>query len=563
MPQRLRLLLPTILLTLPTLLTAQEDLRDLVRRVKPGVVTIAVFDSTEGVLGMGSGFFVSPDRIVTSRHVVERASRAEYRTSTGEISTIVGVVADNPTADIVKLAVRPPAGEGATLLLASGLPEQGEGVVAIGSPHGLELTVSEGIISSLRSDPMIGTLLQITAPISPGSSGGPILNRKGEVVGIASWVMAEGQNLNFAVPVAKVAELKDHPLLPFDEWRKRSHTTFGPLLPPEFADDPQKAAFLADYALMRGRSFYERGDYEQAIRMTTSAAMLNPSLVDAWKINATAEMRLGHNEHAEIPLRQAIRLEPKNLAIRAQLGNAFYYQKKLTEAIREYEAILAIDSTYGMAWNGLGRALYSEYPERRDEAVEYLHRALRYDSTLAEAWYFLGRYHTEGKRPAEAVDAFRRSLILQPDVHPAVMGLTQGLTTLGRWEEAADVWREYLGNHPEDAEAHLQLGTIMNLTERYVEAIPSIRHSIELRSDHAPAHYALGVALAGSGKMEEGFRALIEAIRHDPDFAPAHHALGMAYLSYRKDKGAALEEYKILKGLDSVMAEDLFKAIYR
>lgn len=566
MVQRCRSILFLLLLS-PALLSAQDDLRDLVRRVKPGVVTLAVFDSTGGVIGMGSGFFVAPDRIVTNRHVVERASRAEYRMASGEIAMVEGVAADNPATDLVKLVVRPPLGEATTLQLSDVPPEEGERIVAIGSPRGLELTVSEGIVSSLRSDPMIGTLLQITAPISPGSSGGPILNRRGEVVGVASWVMAEGQNLNFAVPVARVAELKEGPTRSFDEWRRTSHATFDPLsappLPPEFAEDPQKAAFLADYALMRGRAFYGRGDWEQAIEMTTTAAMLNPSLVDAWKINATAEMRLGHHEHAEYPLMQAIRLEPKNLALRVQLGDTYYYRKMPAEAIGRYEAALAIDSTYGIAWNGLGRTIFEEYPARRDEAAQYLLRALRYDSTIAEAWYVIGRYHVIGKRSADAVDAFERSLALQPDVPPAVLGLADGLGALGRFSEASDVLRAYLANHPADAEAHLRLGMVMNGAGRYADALSPIRRSLELRGDHAPSHYALGVALAGSGKQEDGFRSLIEAIRHDPDYAPAHHALGLSYLTYRKDRAAALEEYRILKDLDPVMAKDLFEAIYR
>lgn len=484
--------------------------------------------------------------------------------SSGTIAVVMGVVAENPVADLVMLAVGRPPGKVTTLALAEDEPEEGERVVAIGSPRGLELTVSEGIVSSLRSDPMIGNLLQITAPISPGSSGGPILDSRGQVVGVASWVMAEGQNLNFAVPVARVAELKEHSPLPFDEWRRASHGAVARVpLPPELAADPQKALFLADYALTRGRAFYDRGDYERAVEMTTTATMLNPSLVDAWTINGTAEMRLGHNEHAEFPLAQAVRLEPGNLGLRSQLGDAYYYQKKLSEAIGEYRAVLAIDSTYGVAWNGLGRALYDGYPARRNEAVKYLRLAIRYDSTLAGAWYYLGRYHAEGGQAADAVAAFERSLAIRPDVPPAVLGLAEGLTALDRLKDASEVWRNYLKSHPTDAEAHLRFGMALNRAERYDEAIPLLRRSIELRADHAPGHYALGVALAGSGRPDEGFRSLVEAVRHDPDYAPAHHALGLAYLGYRKDKSAALEEYKILKGLDPVMAEDLFEAIYR
>lgn len=92
-----------------------------------------------------------------------------------------------------------------SLKLAQGhKAKQGENIVVIGSPLGLETTVSDGIISSIRGKE---GLIQITAPISPGSSGSPVLNLKGEVLGIASFNLQGGQNLNFAVPVKVVVKL--------------------------------------------------------------------------------------------------------------------------------------------------------------------------------------------------------------------------------------------------------------------------------------------------------------------------------------------------------------------
>jgi hypothetical protein len=76
----------------------------------------------------------------------------------------------------------------------------GERVFAVGNPQGLEGTFSEGIVSSIRKVGM-HKLLQITAPISPGSSGGPVLNVKGEVIGVSVATYRGGQNLNFAIPV--------------------------------------------------------------------------------------------------------------------------------------------------------------------------------------------------------------------------------------------------------------------------------------------------------------------------------------------------------------------------
>ena len=80
------------------------------------------------------------------------------------------------------------------------LPSVAERILVVGSPMGLEQTVNEGIVSAVREVPSVGKILQISAPISPGSSGSPVINMKGEVIGVATFQLIEGQNLNFAIP---------------------------------------------------------------------------------------------------------------------------------------------------------------------------------------------------------------------------------------------------------------------------------------------------------------------------------------------------------------------------
>jgi hypothetical protein len=164
-----------------------------------------VFIKTPNILG--TGFVVWQDgRIATNLHVIAGAREATITLHDGREFKDVEVLAADQAHDLAILRIR--AKDLPVLPLGdSGAVKPGEHVVAIGHPMGLGDTVSDGLVSAVRVlDPTV-TLLQISAPIAPGSSGGPIFNERGEVIGVATLYSAEGQNLNFGVPVSYLKPL--------------------------------------------------------------------------------------------------------------------------------------------------------------------------------------------------------------------------------------------------------------------------------------------------------------------------------------------------------------------
>jgi uncharacterized protein (TIGR02145 family) len=149
-------------------------------------------------IGLGSGFFISKDVIVTNYHVIEGASKAYcYANNSSTQYGIEGYLAVDKSVDLILLKV---LGLNRTALkIATSIVTPGQKVYVIGSPKGLPASISDGIISGLR-DFEGYKLIQITAPISPGSSGGPVLNANGEVIGVSVGQYKDGQNLNFAIP---------------------------------------------------------------------------------------------------------------------------------------------------------------------------------------------------------------------------------------------------------------------------------------------------------------------------------------------------------------------------
>jgi len=209
----------------PDIAPKDEDLLDaysravigVVEQAGPAVVSLEVKGHKRGQGGAGSGFVVTPDGyVMTNSHVVANASGIRVRTSTGE--TINGsVVGDDPATDLalvrVDASLLPP-----TYLPVDGslAPKVGQLAVAIGNPLGFESTVSTGVVSALgrslrgrtsgaQQGRLIDGVVQHTAPLNPGNSGGPLLDARGRVLGVNTAIIARSQGLGFAIAVETAA----------------------------------------------------------------------------------------------------------------------------------------------------------------------------------------------------------------------------------------------------------------------------------------------------------------------------------------------------------------------
>lgn len=183
-------------------LEAQLRVKEINRQVSPAVVAIQAYDQNDTSISYGSGFLIThTGLVVTNYHVIKGAIKAAVKTEKGDIYWVRGVVSVDAKRDFVILKID---GYGLPVVRMgnSNQVEQGDEVVAIGNPQGLENSLSTGVISQTRRIQSEGyTMFQITAPISQGSSGGPLIDMNGQVIGITTSSLVSGQNLNFALPI--------------------------------------------------------------------------------------------------------------------------------------------------------------------------------------------------------------------------------------------------------------------------------------------------------------------------------------------------------------------------
>jgi len=186
----------------PTIKPQGKDIPTIAKAASGSIVSIVMSDKDGKPIAQGTGFIVSKDGlVVTNYHVIAEGNSAVVKLPDGAFYAVDGVLAFDKVRDVAIIKAH---GQNFRILALgnSDRVQVGEEVVAIGNPLSLESTVSNGIVSGIRAvKEDSDKYLQITAPISPGSSGGPLFNTAGEVIGITTLHLKGGENLNFAIPI--------------------------------------------------------------------------------------------------------------------------------------------------------------------------------------------------------------------------------------------------------------------------------------------------------------------------------------------------------------------------
>jgi tetratricopeptide (TPR) repeat protein len=477
--------------------------QEIFKLVSPSVMVVQSLDVKGSVEAFGSGVVIATGKVVTNRHVIENG--LSFRVEHGSKSWTARLVKVDSDHDLAELSVDGITAPAIRIRNSSTLAV-GEKVYAIGSPEGLELTISEGLISGLR-DFDKDRVIQTSAAISHGSSGGGLFDAEGKLVGITTFFLKEGQSLNFALPGEWTLALERQPETGASSTSENS-PTFQALLWFEIG-------YKADDA----------GNYEQAIVAYQTAIRLKPDHTEAWYNLGIAYDSLGQYDKAISAFQEAIRLKPD----------------------------------YAKAWYNLGTA-YGSRLGQYDKAISANQEAIRLKPDDAKAWYNLGIAYDRLGQYDKAISANQEAIRLKPDYAEAWDNLGVAYDRLGQRDKAISANQEAIRLKPDYAKAWYNLGVAYDDLGKHDKAISAYREAIRLKPDDAEAWYNLGVAYTRLGQYDKAISANQEAIRLKPDYTNAWYNLGIYYKA-KGQRSEVIKVYEKLKTLDPKSAEEFFQKV--
>lgn len=418
---------------------------EIFEKASQSVVVVQIQDDKGKNIALGSGVVLPGGDVATNCHVIEKADGITvYQGNKGYHAVPRYIDYDRDVCSLSIQDMKAPAiSIGSTKTL-----KVGSRVYAIGTPQGLTLTLSEGIISSLRLVEG-GQYLQITAPISPGSSGGGLFDEEGRLVGLTTFYLADGQQLNFAVPVEWIGELakrnknvsktaetsvdwlnKAMALQEKKDWRELINHALH-----RIKALPRSA--MAWYAL--GLAYGNSGQTTKAIEANQQVLRINSEDAGAWYNLGVDYGESGQTAKAIEAYKQALRIKPEDAAAWYNLGGDYSESGQIDRAIEAYQQALRINPEDSSIWNNLGLA-YGELGQTA-KAIEAHQQALRINPEDAKAWYNLGIAYRKSGQTTKAIEAYQQALRINPKYVVAWYNLGIAYYILGQTGQVTEVYK--------------------------------------------------------------------------------------------------------------------------
>jgi tetratricopeptide (TPR) repeat protein len=430
------------------------------------IVVVVAYDASGHPAELGSGVVIAQGQVVTNCHVVKNGVTLRVKQNESQYPATVHYA--DSDRDLCQLSVpqltAPPIMMGDAKML-----QPGEDVVAIGAPEGLELTISSGIVSSLRDYGDGTKIIQTTAAISPGSSGGGLFDNQGRLVGITAAYLKEGQNLNFALPVNWIAQLSRHPT-------EGAFRTAG----------VSTADWLATAVALEAKKNWA-GLLDHARRWVHA----QPQKAQAWDSVGEAYVGMHQYAAAKNAYEQAIKLDPSDEASWSNLGASYGRLHEYAAAQSADEQAIKLDPNDAMAWYNLG----VDYGNLHQYAAakNANEQAVKLDPNKEAAWYNLGVDYKNLHQYAAAKNAYEQAIKIDPNKEATWYNLGNVYDDLQQYSAAASAFEQAVTLDPNDADAWYNLGLDYALQGNRNSAVEAYQHLRKLNPEQADKFFNIAI----------------------------------------------------------------------
>lgn len=464
-----KILLVILLLTiLPLTILAQAD--KIYERVNQAVVVVVTYDAKNKPIALGSGFFVRPDgALVTNLHVVSKAVSIKVKISKDKQLDVEGLLYSDDENDLVILKVNGDALP--TVSLGdSDLLKPGEKIYVIGSPSGLENTISDGIVSGIRTVGKNKKVIQITAPISPGSSGGPVFNEKGEVIGVSTFIISGAGNLNFAMPINLIK----------DKINNKDITKISTLAKSTIPDVTNSS----NYLIQMGKMLVFQKKYKEALEVFKKAV-------------AIADSEEGY----------------------CCLGACYFFLKDYQNALKSGKKAVEINADYAEAHRVLGwtyRATGSS-----NEAIYAFNTAVKLEPDDGRAYLGMGVVYIDKEDYPLAISNLKKAATLtiydEDDMLELYKSMGYAYEKVKNFADSIKAYKEAVNLRIDDANASFLLGRAYLWAHNYYNATDSFKKVLKMTSLDGETciltHYLLGLTYVAMGNNKENAKSTVQNIQ--------------------------------------------------
>ena len=536
--------------------------QQIAKKALAATVLLVMEDANGKPLGFGSGFFVDTNQIATNFHVIEGATRGTAKLVGQKTEyNIEGITVTDDNHDlailqVLGLDVQPLS------LSDSDTVEIGDAVYVAGNPKGyFEGTFSDGIISAVRGDSTYKRL-QMTAPVSSGSSGGPVLNSSGKVIGVSFATFRDGQNLNFAIPSNYLKGLVTctHGIAKFNQGQ---HTNAiadfdtATRLNPDYTDAymwrgivkyelEERAAALADFDIVSQLKIQRRLQNQKTTRENlgqevavitdfNTAIRFNPNNPSIYMWRGIVRNELGQHVAAIADLDTAIRLDPDFAFAYNNRGNAKADLGQPSAAIVDYDTAIRLNPDYAIAYRN--RAWIKMELGQYEDAIADCDKAIHLEPNSVPAYYTRGFIKGKLDLYKDAIADFDTAIRLAP--HFALSYSYRGVAKYMQDQRATAMvdLDTAVSLDPDSSIVYYNRAWIKMELGQYEEAIADCDAVIRLEPDNAEVYYNRACIKIELDQYEGTIADCDVAIRLEPDNADAYTTRGLA--KYRLGQYAA------------------------